>query len=251
MAQNSEAVAVSKPWYKKWWGILIIFFTWPLSLPLLLLYLVWNNAKMAVIVRVVLSVLIIVIFMPFWIAVSSSNSDIATRPSGENAEQSLGINDKELVELTSKAVDAFKIDEYTGDFTKITQALNFFDNAVRIGHQAVSSTDPEVRASGETLLKTISKSQIINYPKLRKAHVQLSNEMLWESDVSVSVSGSLNENIVFVGGIFAANKNILSFHRGIEARLVRLRFDQAHYKWIPSASDWTRFDLEAPKDSDL
>jgi hypothetical protein len=251
MAQHLEAVAASKPWYKKWWGVLIIFFTWPISLPLLLLFLIWQKSKMSTMLKVVLSVVIIIAFGLVLAVFGSDTSQVTTQPSSTNTDKTPPINDRELVELTSKAIDAFKIDDYTGDVMKIGQALNFFGNAGLIGHQAVSSTDPEVKASGEALLKTLSKGQVTNYPKLRKAYVELVGQKLWVNDIDVSVSGSLNENITFVGGVFAANKNILEFHQEIEAVLTRLRFDHVNYKWIPSASEWTYFDLKAPKDSSL
>lgn len=51
-----------KPWYKKWWGVLFIVITWPISLPLLLLFLVWKKASWNKALKIGATVIIVLVF---------------------------------------------------------------------------------------------------------------------------------------------------------------------------------------------
>jgi hypothetical protein len=60
-----ETADVKKPWYKKWWGIIILILTWWISLPVLSLYYIWLKTNWQKSIKIGATVAIIII----WFAV--------------------------------------------------------------------------------------------------------------------------------------------------------------------------------------
>lgn len=79
-------------------------------------------------------------------------------------------------------------------------------------------------------------------PSLRKAFVKITKEELWESDIDVYDSNG-GKTIWFVGGQFAANRNIKKYYEGFEKILKQLGFKRACFKWIKHADEYTYYDL--------
>jgi len=83
MGQENRS-SLSKPWYRTWWGILIIVVTFPVSLPLWALYYIWFKAKWNTLVKLIPTIFIV----PFLIAVltgifsGNSSSTQTTKQSG-------------------------------------------------------------------------------------------------------------------------------------------------------------------------
>ena len=74
---------------------------------------------------------------------------------------------------------------------------------------------------------------------------------MWEADIEVSVYGSGSRTIQFVGGTFAANRNIQEFQNGISKMLQDLRFTRANYKWYSGADKYDYYSIKSPNDGDL
>ena len=97
----------------------------------------------------------------------------------------------------------------------------------------------------------VEKKQSIEFPLLRKAYGNLSDKMLWKSDIDVRVYGNSNGIIEYTGGIFAANRNIEETFRAVEGKLKELRFDQANYKWYEHDDEYTFYKLKSLLDTDI
>lgn len=79
-------------------------------------------------------------------------------------------------------------------------------------------------------------------PSIRKAFVKITKAELWESDIDVYDSNG-GKTIWFVGGTFAANRNIKAYHERFEKILKQLGFKRACYKWIEHTDEYTYYDL--------
>jgi len=70
--ERNEAEA-KKPWYKTVLGILFIIFTFPLTLPPVLLYVIWAKSKQDKTVKIILTAVIAIITLVIWIPALSEN----------------------------------------------------------------------------------------------------------------------------------------------------------------------------------
>lgn len=76
-------------------------------------------------------------------------------------------------------------------------------------------------------------------------------QQLWEADGSARTIGAGYKTVEFVSVAFARNANIKQIHTEIRENLMMLRFTRAQYKWIKEASEFSYYDMEVPKDSDI
>lgn len=130
--------------------------------------------------------------------------------------------------------------------------LGVFDKAVKTVRMAeAAKLEGEDAKRVADLKALVVKRQLETFPALRKAAVKEFDKKLWESDVDVEVGGDRATRITFIGGMFAANRNIAQAQQTMEPLMKRLRFKQSRYKWIPSAEQWTYYDMKPPADSDL
>lgn len=101
--------------------------------------------------------------------------------------------------------------------------------------------------------RELSSLQRKALPRLRDAYGPVLRKELWENDISAKTIGKGYKIIEFVGGVFAANRNIKSFQEGLtkSKALIILRFNRTRYKWYKRADEYTYYDIDTPKDSDL
>lgn len=97
----------------------------------------------------------------------------------------------------------------------------------------------------------VSSAQVKIFPKLRDAYGPIVRKELWEHDISAKTFGKGYRTIDFVGGLFAANKNIKQVHQSLIYMLREMRFRKTQYKWYKGDSEFTYFNIESPKDSEL
>jgi|GEM_PF-6442092 len=89
MPQEPQTKPASpKPWYKEWWGILILIIVWPISLSVLLIHLIWNKTKWNKGVKIVASLLVVIVVASAALSAladsdSSSSSSTATEQTSE------------------------------------------------------------------------------------------------------------------------------------------------------------------------
>lgn len=76
------------------------------------------------------------------------------------------------------------------------------------------------------------------------------NKSFWEHDVLVSVSGANNTVLTFIGGHFAANKNIKIIYESVFSTVTTLRFNKVIYKWYSGDKEYSYYDLKTQSDED-
>ncbi|WP_343611074.1 hypothetical protein [Chryseobacterium oranimense] len=76
-------------------------------------------------------------------------------------------------------------------------------------------------------------------------------EKLWVNDVDVKILAPNNKTLRFTAGYFASNKNIQETQTTLHEMLVNLRFKQTQYKWYSGDDEFTYYNIESPKDSDI
>ncbi len=73
MTHERNEAEVKKPWYKTVLGILFIIFTFPLTLPPVLLYVIWAKSKQDKTVKIILTAVIAIITLAIWIPAMSDD----------------------------------------------------------------------------------------------------------------------------------------------------------------------------------
>lgn len=77
----------------------------------------------------------------------------------------------------------------------------------------------------------------------RARYAKLLGDELWEHDIKVKTLNG-GKTIEFVGGIFAANKNIKDFQEKVYGNLVAYGYTRSQYKWIEHDTEYTYFDIK-------
>ncbi len=101
---------LSKAWYKKWWGIILILMTWPVSIPALVVFLVWQKTSWNKSVKLLVSVGAAIVLFG---ALSSlgdspkSRSSDASLDSGQVQEAAKQVFD--VPALLNKSIDEIKV----------------------------------------------------------------------------------------------------------------------------------------------
>ncbi|MDH3474296.1 MAG: hypothetical protein OEM59_11440 [Rhodospirillales bacterium] len=111
--------------------------------------------------------------------------------------------------------------------------------------------DKKERALLVRFKKRVAAVQARSLPRLRDAYGPILRKALWEVDISAKTFGKWFRVVQFVGGVFAANRNIKEFHSQVREGLVILRFNQARYMWYEQADEYQYFTIDTPKDTDL
>ncbi|ANF50795.1 hypothetical protein A0O34_09795 [Chryseobacterium glaciei] len=113
------------------------------------------------------------------------------------------------------------------------------------------SQNIEEQKLAKTLEKKVISSQIKTFPKLRLIYYKLMKEKLWVNDIEVKIIGSTNRTLQFTAGYFASNKNIQETQSTLHEMLLNLRFKQTQYKWYSGDDEFTYYDIESLKDSEI
>jgi hypothetical protein len=187
---------------------------------------------------------------------SNSNSN---NESQQNAIK-LDNNDQEnsglqLTDRLKKELASFDKPFETASFRGTQEAVNtelvVFSVWGKLIEQADSSSNEEVRKLSQTLRQKVVNLQIAEFPKMRKEVADLLDKKLWENDIEVRCIGNKNTTIDFIGGYFAANKNIKQTQISLHDIFHNFRFKRTQYRWIPSADEYTYYPVDSPDDSEL
>lgn len=138
------------------------------------------------------------------------------------------------------------------DLDKIRKTLVLFDGVAEQIHNAqksanLSETDIKYLQHTEKRLSALQQKVL---PDLRKALRKRAGELLWEHDISVSVSGERNTTITFVSSMFASNAAIKQVQEQLNDVLTQLRFKRSRYQWYKGSESWN-YKLDTPKDSEV
>ncbi|MDX1903790.1 MAG: hypothetical protein SFU27_06480 [Thermonemataceae bacterium] len=165
----------------------------------------------------------------------------------ENKEISIG----EKLEKQLLSYNKFDSKEHRGSIGGITTEivlLNIWAEQIKEGK---SSQDQKVK---DLALKCEQKQSILQskeFPEMRKEWTKLVHRALWEMDISVSNCIGNTDVICFTGSAFATNKNKKTTLEQYKEMLSHLRFKQVQFRWYENADDFTYFDLNPPKDTEV
>lgn len=156
----------------------------------------------------------------------------------------------QVVQDEIKRIKKFKgNDIYYKSVDGLVSELDEFDILLNRAKEWESSTNDENISKSINIYKNeISKLMQREFPNMRKSYVNISEQMLWEEDITVSSVGS---TIIYVGAIFATNKNKKEFYENIQSILSRLRFKKAVFKWYKYEDQYTYYNILSKRDSEL
>lgn len=152
------------------------------------------------------------------------------------------------IESVDKGID---FDKYKGSIQELTIGIALFNTWATIISNGENSSVKKDKDLAKRLKYKISKIQTKEFPKIRKAYGKLMAKKLWEHDITVTTSGSRNQRINFVGGMFAANKNKKQFQEEIHENLYLYRFDRSNYRWYKGQDEYTYYKISSPSDKEV
>ena len=147
---------------------------------------------------------------------------------------------KEVAELAAKPP------AYAHDLWASIDQIDSLARQVEEGEEFKS--DPNARAAQKRLKKALAARQALVFPALRSGYQKVLRAALFDEDIDVKIDGGAHRNVTFIGGTFAANRNISTAQEGMSENLKKARFSKSRYRWIPSA-DGIQYDLQTPPDT--
>ncbi len=170
-------------------------------------------------------------------------------------EEKLREKNRKYVDQLKREIDGmkkFKVENYLSSKDDILICLGMFGAWAIIAEDGKKyKLNNEEKAVLYKFKKEVSSVQKRAFPSLRDAYGPAVRKALWEHDISARTIGEGYKTIEFVGGIFAANRNIKEFQQNISEVLHQLRFKQSRYKWYKGASEYTYYDIKSHEDSEL
>lgn len=200
--------------------------------------------------------LIVVIFVVGLLVSLINNIDktSSTRPLSQPIKTPQKNKDDYIATLSRQIdeLNKYKIERYTNSKDSIITAISIFSAWVMIAEEGKKFTfNDEEKLLLKNFKDKLSFVQSRAFPKLRDAYGPALRKVLWEHDITAKTFGSGYRTIQFVGGIFAANRNIADFQEKISNILQQLRFNEARYKWFKEEDEYTYYDIKSPGDRKL
>ncbi|MFK7048948.1 hypothetical protein FLACOL_01303 [Flavobacterium columnare] len=263
-SKNNFENGLEKPWYEKTGLVIllcVLFF--PVGL-----YALWKNSTISKFWKYgITSLLAIIIVVNCGDDKTDKNAttENATTENvteenetvtNEKSEKSETVSDLEILKTKLKNnIKSLENDDLTNSPLKSAQdftiAVALFKAYAITINEAKPNKDKEVQSLISELEKKVIKSQIKNFPKLRKAYFEFLKEKLWENDIDVSISGSNNQRLSFTASYFAANKNIKETQEALSEMLHYLHFKRTQYQWYKGQDEFTYYDIESDNDNEI
>lgn len=157
----------------------------------------------------------------------------------------------EQLEREAGGLDNFDVGRYTQSKDNIVLGVILFSAWAQLAKESeLLGLDDEQQAILDQFESEVSQIQRRALPKMRDAYGPIARRSLWEHDITAKTFGDGFRTIEFVGGAFAANRNIKDFQEGVGDLLHQLRFRQSRYKWYDGAGA-TQYDLNSRDDGEL
>lgn len=253
-SKNNFKNGEEKPWYEKTGLVIllcVLFF--PVGL-----YALWKNSTISKFWKFGITAIIAIIILANLNddkkndVTTSENETIAS----ETDKKTETVSDLETLKTKLKNnIKSLDEDDLTSSPLKSAQdftiAVAIFKAYALTINEAKTNKDKEVQSLISELEKKVVKSQIKNFPKLRKAYYEFLKEKLWENDIEVSISGKNNQKLSFTGGYFASNRNIKSTQESLSEMLNYLHFKQTQYRWYSRQDEYTYYDIESDTDNQI
>jgi len=186
----------------------------------------------------------------------SNNVEINTLSSNDNNQNSnVEKTDEQFITQLKREIESLdKGVDFTGykeSIDAIQMELVLFSAwAINID-EASKSENQEIKSLGEKLKSRVEKIQVAEFPKLRKAYGKIVDKKLWEQNIEVETLGNSSKTIQFTGAIFANNKNKQDTQETLSELLNLLRFKKVNYKWYEYDDEYTYYELDTAKDSEI
>lgn len=150
------------------------------------------------------------------------------------------------------SIPGVQASKYTGDVATINTGLLLI-GAWALLYEEGNALDlnDEARQKRQKFRQLLVRKQMELLPIMRDAYGPAMRQQLWEADGSARTIGAGYRTVEFVSAAFARNANIKQIHLEIRENLMMLRFTRAQYKWIKQASEFSYYDMDVPKDSDI
>lgn len=155
----------------------------------------------------------------------------------------------ESLKLEINSADKADFSTYRGTIEKMQLEILLFNNWRELIAKGKNSNEENIQLA-QKLQEKVGKIQAREFPILRKEYVNITNKLMWEHDIEVSISSN-NSEINFTGGVFAANRNKKEFQENIHSVLKQFRFKKANYRWFSGDRKNTYWNVYSGKDSDL
>ena len=126
-----------------------------------------------------------------------------------------------------------------------------FDDWSVLIHKNKENPNQNVAQLAGKLEKLLIKEQKREFPNIRKNYIKAISHTFWRENVEVTTSGKGSNAITFIGGVFAANKNIEEFYKKVDESLSELRFQKVIFMWYKGQDDYTYYTTHAPSDSEI
>jgi len=246
MANSTEELK----WYQKKITIyLFLFFLFPIGVILL-----WNSDILTKKAKWISTAIFAILFV-FIVTnndpksnKSKEDTSVQTEPSNTSKiDTSLSAQlDREIISL--KNVD---FSQYRKDQTSMVIGVVLFKTYANLIKEAYNSKDSENIRKAKLIEGKVKALQIKEFPKLRMAYYDNIQHGMWEQDIDVKISGKSNQNLEFVGAIFASNKNKQEAMNMAREIIENLRFKRVIFKWYKDEDEYTYYDLKTPIDSKI
>lgn len=150
------------------------------------------------------------------------------------------------------SIPTVQASKYTDDVSAINTGLLLIGAwALLYEEGGKLELNDEAQQKREKFRQLLVRKQAQMLPAMRDAYGPAMRQQLWEADGSARTIGSGYRTVEFVSAAFARNANIKQIQLEIRENLMMLRFTRAQYKWIKQASEYSYYDMEVPKDSDI
>ena len=170
----------------------------------------------------------------------------------EKAVQEEKLKQKQQLEREIEAInEGVDFTTYRGTVDALQLEIILFGTWAKIIKDGEASNDLEIQKLAKLLKPKVVKLQEQEFPKLRKEYAQVIAKIMWEHDIDVIASGSEYNYLNFIGGIFAANKNIKDFQEQLKDVPAMFRFSQTRYRWYKGEDEYTYYSTYEGTDTDL
>lgn len=189
-----------------------------------------------------------------------SSDEIKAEKQKEAEELSINAEKKELNDKNQKNSELYsKIQTELKSFEKPFERgnigykglLNMIEEYRNITLKGERSEVDSIINLTKKLKPHVIDFQVKHYPIIRKEYAEEMNKKMWEFDVEVKYSGKGNKELTYIGGMFAANKNIKEAYDRMYSDVMKMRFSKVNFKWIPSADEWDYYSVSSLKDNEF
>lgn len=167
-------------------------------------------------------------------------------------QQELEKENISIIEKINKEISSIKninLSQYKDTINWIgLEARLFWDYADLIATYK-DNKDPKVQNTLKQFKTMVSNLQINEFPKLRKAFIDLTDKNMWEYNIDVIWIWKTYSTIEFIWWIYASNKNIKDQYQIVSDTLKLLRFDKINFKWYKYDDEYTYYEIDSLDDS--